>query len=453
MGVATGRVSGGMAGRDAERRGCNRWTGAVAMAIVAASAPVGCGGGNLASALARAPANPNHESMCGTTKIQARPLIVEWPSSDRAALEARIKQGVVPVRFVGCDMEVVTTCRLPAAYVYTGITPKNDKVVIHDTDELYASIPVHAASFESKLATAGSLDVAMTIIGRYESNQVSVHADQLQGECGAATHVITALTVGSFTFSAGAEAEVGAALDIQGAGAGGKSTAKKETLNTDGDPRQCEKATSDDKAPPFGCGALLRVELLPLGEARGDVVLASYAPDGPAPSTAPAGAQAVASVQAAATVSPGAGPAGSSRPAAPSAASTPDDYQKACDGGDSTACVTLGEMFYNARGVGKDGKRAFALFKKACDAREPTGCVDLGWAYVSGTGIEKNAALAADSFGRACDGSTVVGCIGLGQLYRDGNGVPRDGQKASRLFKQACDGGNDFGCKLAKAGK
>lgn len=407
-------------------------------------ASLGCSGGNIASELAKPPPNPNKESKCGTTKIQARPLIVEWPSSDRAALEARIKQGLVPVRYVGCDMEVVTTCKVPAAYGYTGITPKNDKVVIHNNDELYANIPVHAASFEAKLATAGSLEVAMTIIGRYESDKPSVHADELRGECGAATHVITALTVGSFMFSAGANAEIGAGANVQGAGAGAKSQSSNETLNTDGDPKQCEKATSDDKAPPFGCGALLRVELVPLGEARKDAsAQASTSPTASAAPSVVASAPPPASASASATTSA----------SASTGNSTVDNYQKSCDGGFFRACVTLGEMYYNAKGVPKDAPRAVALFKKACDGKEPTGCVDLGWAYSTGTGTEKNGAVAADFFGKACTPTVVVGCIGLAGLYRDGNGVPKDGKRANALFKQACDMGNDFACKAMGGGK
>ncbi len=408
----------------------------------------GCaGGGNMASELAKPPELPNKEPKCGNTKIQARPLIVDWPSSDRAALEARMKQGLVPVRYVGCDMEVVTTCKIPAAYGYTGITPKNDKVVIRNNDELYANIPVHAAKFEAKLQRSGSLEVEMTIIGRYDAGRASVRANELQGECGEATHVITALTVGAFKFSAGAGADVGAGLKVGDIGAGGKSTASNETLNTDGDGKKCENAKGDDKAPPFGCGALLRVELLPLGEARKDTpvcpagtkwegeqcVASAAPPNNPPPPNHP--------------------PAKAGDNAKPKAGVCNDasSCEEACNAGDSRACVTVGEMFYNARGVAKDGARAAVFFKTACDRGEPTGCVDLGWAHQSGTGVDKNGATAAAFFGKACSGSSVLGCIGLGTLYKSGaSGVTKDLRRAAAYFKQACDGGNATGCKMLK---
>ncbi|HLM73114.1 MAG TPA: tetratricopeptide repeat protein [Polyangiaceae bacterium] len=475
-----------------------RFTASV-IALLGLVGAAGCSGGNVASELAKPPENPTKESKCGTSKIQARPLIVEWPSSDRAVLEARMKQGLVPVRYVGCDMEVLTTCKVPATYAYTGITPKNDRVVIHNQDELYANIPVHAAKFEAKLQKAGMLEVAMTIIGRYESNRGKFGADELQGECAEATHVVSALTVGAFKFSAGASAEVGGGAGVGDIGAGAKSTSDNETLSTDGDSKECAKATGEDKAPPFGCGALLRVELVPLGEARKEV---PACPSGTAwdggqcvavggsattASTSPAPGSTASTATPATTAAGASGSAAGaqSKPAAPTCTDAPSCadacdkgqttycsaaapmytegrgvdkdvnrgvglYEKGCDGGDAKACVTVGEMLYNGKGVAKDAARAVALFRKACDKGETTGCVALGWAYESGTGVGKNASMAANFFGMACNDKATLGCIGLGTLYKNGTGVSQDKARAELLFKKACDAGNSTGCKMQK---
>ena len=69
---------------------------------------------------------------------------------------------------------------------------------MNSADQLYASIPVHAASFEGKLAQKGQLNASMTIVGMYEAPDLAPAVDQLQGECGRATHVVSALTVGAF---------------------------------------------------------------------------------------------------------------------------------------------------------------------------------------------------------------------------------------------------------------
>lgn len=87
-------------------------------------------------------------------KSQSSPLIVEWPSSERAHLESMTKNGLVAVRYVGCEMQTLTNCRVQAKYRYTALTPKRDQMRITSQDELYASMPIHAASFEGKLEQA-----------------------------------------------------------------------------------------------------------------------------------------------------------------------------------------------------------------------------------------------------------------------------------------------------------
>ncbi|WP_050430153.1 tetratricopeptide repeat protein [Chondromyces crocatus] len=399
-------------------------------------------------------------------------------------------------------MEVLTTCKVPAEYSYTGITPKNDLVVIHNADELYANIPVYAAKFEGQLKKAGSLEIAMTIIGRYESNRPKISADELQGECADTTHVITALTVGAFRFSAGASAAVGAGagVSVGGLGLGGKSASNNETLNTDGDSKACAKATADDKAPPYGCGALLRVELVPLGEAR------QKAPTCPS-GTKWDGSQCLATVTTASAACVGgtileagkgcvppvsgqnfrsalpveaksvftglcldaAACAEACDRGQPSACSSAgpmyewgvgvfqdvnravDLYSKACRGGEWGACARLGELsFYGLSGVPKDAGLAVTFFRLACDRGDPSGCVGLGTASTLGTGIDRDSAAAAQYFERACNTKTTLGCVGLGMLYMYGDGVPKDAARAESLFKQACDAGFRPACQLQK---
>lgn len=202
------------------------------------------------------------------TKSQAEPLIVEWPSASRAQLESKARKGGVVVHYSGCEMRVLTQCSAPGKYGYSGTTRKKDRIVMRDADELYANIPVGAAKLEATLAKSGQLSVDMVIVGRYEAERPRLRMNELEGECGEATHVVTALTVGAFAFASGADAEVTANGSVLGAGGGGKSASKRDVLAEDGDPKGCDGATPSDKAPPVQCGALLRLEVTPLGEAK-----------------------------------------------------------------------------------------------------------------------------------------------------------------------------------------
>jgi WD40 repeat protein len=224
-----------------------------------------CDGPSVASRLAKAPTyDPTNQSKCAVAASHAKPLVVEWPSADRGELEAVRGRGLVVVRYAGCEMKLLDRCTANVKYAYSPINRKKDRVVMRDTDDLYANVPVGAAGLEATLKKTGELDVDMTMVGRWESERTSLRRDELSGECEGATHVLSAITVGAFTFTAGADAEVGAKASLLGAGGGARSTAKRETLATDGSENACDKATTGDRAPPDECGAMLRVEVTAL---------------------------------------------------------------------------------------------------------------------------------------------------------------------------------------------
>lgn len=253
----------------------------------------GCGGGvgnNAAGQLVKTPELPtDKQAKCKVAKSQSEPLIVEWPDAARGRLESVSRKGLVAVRYEGCELAVLARCTVKSTsggYGYSPITRKQSKITIKDADELYASMPVGAVKLESKLQLAGQLNVQMTIVGRYESANQAVYREDLEGECSEATHVIAALTVGSFMFSAGSEAEVGGGIStvVPAVGGGAKSSATRETIQHDGDEASCTRATITDKAPPEGCGALLQIEVMPLAKGVKAAALVVVPVPAPAPS-------------------------------------------------------------------------------------------------------------------------------------------------------------------------
>jgi hypothetical protein len=244
---------------------------AAALLLPCASlAATACGGAATpASRLAAPPAfKPSGQTKCSSATSQSEPLVVEWPSAARAKLESMSKRGLVAVHYTGCEMEVLSACTVKGSYGYTPLTRKRDHVTVHDADELYAKIPLGAASLEGTLHRAGQLDVSMTIVGRYEADRAALGGELEGSDCDRATHVISALTIGAFDFVAGGSADVGARVNVAGAGAGGDSSASREVLDSDGDEQSCAAATSSDHGPPDGCGAIVRLEVMPVGEAH-----------------------------------------------------------------------------------------------------------------------------------------------------------------------------------------
>ncbi len=207
---------------------------------------------------------PKDQTTASAARSMTRPLILQWPAADRAALEARRASGVVVVRYSGSEMEVLRGCRAEAVYRYVALTPKEEDVVMRNASELQAAMPIHAVSLEARFAQKQTLEVAMTIVGMYEAEPRAWRAPDLHGACDGATHVVAALTVGAFELSASADTAAGASATAFGAGGGAKQEAHKEVVDRDGAKDACAKTSASDAAPPHACGALLRVEVAPI---------------------------------------------------------------------------------------------------------------------------------------------------------------------------------------------
>jgi TPR repeat protein len=474
---------------------------AVAALLLLAAATLDCGSSNLASnGVAPPPFDPKGQTKCGVTRSQSKPLVVEWPSADRAQLESTAHRGLVVVHYEGCELEVLDNCSAPASYGYAAITRKKDRIQLRNADDLYANMPVGAAGLEAKLAQSGELDVDMTIVGRWEARRGDLRTNDLAGSCAKATHVVNALTVGAFEFTAGASASVGGGVKGLGMGAGASSKSSRETINADGDKEACEKATSGDAKPPEGCGAVLRVELTPLGEptcrlpwlAWSGSACARKAPPGPSASrhtckdtdtvdcarqceigdaascnsltwsywNATNGVQkdealafAYAEIGCADGFNASCGNLGRALSEGLGSGKDPPKglplMSRACDGGDYMSCVWLGLDYKNGTGVQPDGARALALEKRACDLHSCAGCWNAGLWYYDGTGGGKDLVAARAAFEASCK-EPVPGAM-LGWMLHRGEGGPRDDARAEKLLRDACSGGNQDGCVKLKA--
>ena len=76
------------------------------------------------------------------------------------------------------------------------------------------------------------------------------------------------MSVGAFEFYSGAQGDIGVGGGVKHTGieAGAGSTASKELLNRDGDATACVPPVPGEppEGPPQGCGALLRIEVVPI---------------------------------------------------------------------------------------------------------------------------------------------------------------------------------------------
>jgi flagellar motor protein MotB len=211
-----------------------------------------------------------------------KPLVVEWPSAARAELEAIVEdhRSVAVVRYEGCTMQVLTGCSANGDIKYVPYrNTKQDLLRITSADDLYANLPMGAASLEAKLDRAGELDVDMMLVGQYEASDADRSRGNLRGgpQCAGATHIVKTLTVGAFDFHSKAKDETGGGANVLGAGAGASSSDSQDTIARDGMVDACGAAKIDDRDAPQNCGALVRLEVV-------ELVDGSVTPNASAPS-------------------------------------------------------------------------------------------------------------------------------------------------------------------------
>jgi hypothetical protein len=221
----------------------------------------GCHVGGVTAPAVQVPEMPAEQARCRIAVSHENPLVTEWPASEKANLEALIREGPVVVAYSGCSMKVLPTCRARGAYAFRRTTLATDTVDIRNADDLYAKLPLGAVSLEGELARSGRLAVQTTVAGQL--GLAGFDASGFGAGCEHATHVVRALSVGAFKLRSGGAATAGGHAEIAGVGsARGSSSSEEMTMREAGVPARCELGT--EAAPDPECASPIQVFLSPL---------------------------------------------------------------------------------------------------------------------------------------------------------------------------------------------
>jgi hypothetical protein len=200
---------------------------------------------------------------CRLAASQNSPLVTEWPASEKANLEAMSHSGAVLVAYSGCSMRVLPACRVPGSYRWQRTTPATDTLEITSEDELYARLPLGAASLEAELKRSGKLSVQTTVAGQLRLEQDNPPNVPVDGPCAHATHVVTALAIGAFSMTAGGNTGIQGKASLTAIGeTGGNANRSASIMRSAGDPDVCGAGT--DEGPQGNCASPIQVFLAPL---------------------------------------------------------------------------------------------------------------------------------------------------------------------------------------------
>jgi hypothetical protein len=121
-------------------------------------------------------------------------------------------------------------------------------------------------------------------------------------------------------------------------------------------------------------------------------------------------------------------------------------YQRVCDSGNSSVCVTVGKMYARGEGTPQDRERAFSIFQRECNHRDAEACGELGSFFQRGEIVPQSTRRAYSLFLLACRGHARDACFPLGLMYEQGDPVERNLAVAEWLYAEACSSTNEASC-------
>ena len=116
--------------------------------------------------------------------------------------------------------------------------------------------------------------------------------------------------------------------------------------------------------------------------------------------------------------------------------------EQAAAEGDLFAVHTLGQIYYEGRGVEKDWAKARKLFEKAAAAGHTFSMNSLGRMYQRGETVTADPALARRYWEESAARGDIYGLDNVGFVYLEGIGAPKDPTQAIEYFKKASDLGH-----------
>ena len=197
-------------------------------------------------------AEPEQATGCKIASDPFNPFIVEWPGTQRANLEAQAQRGLVAVSYVGCTLKVLESCDLAGNYEDLHTTPNHDHFDMASEDDLYAKLPLGAATLKGELKANGAMrfDYVAASVSKAKGPPTA-----MRGNCDGVTHYIRSMTKGAFTLGSLASSVADGHAGTGGIGIGGHSSRTDNRGRDAGDVKRC----LDGDAP--SCGAILQLSL------------------------------------------------------------------------------------------------------------------------------------------------------------------------------------------------
>ena len=185
----------------------------------------------------------------------SKPLVIDWPAAEQAALQAGTSGGLMVLAHDGCHVQLLRECKAKGSYNMIPTSGHRSFESIKNEVDLSAKLPLWFASLSAELKTRQELTIDMFLSGEMRADRVALSRADLEGICEKATHTIVAMQVGAYSLYTGSSRQAGVEANLPMAGVGTKLANEHVVLQ-----HGCEEPD------PTRCHVPLRVELLPISE-------------------------------------------------------------------------------------------------------------------------------------------------------------------------------------------
>jgi hypothetical protein len=199
----------------------------------------------------------SQQASCQVAKDPLNPLVVEWPGTSKVELDATSSRGVVIVSYAGCTLKVLSNCSIPGVYELQRVTPARERLDISTVNDLYARLPLGAASLKAQLGTETSLRLDYVAVGQ---RVLTKPPERLAEACDGATHYVRAITVGAYSLDSLAKGAAG----LEGGGLVGPALGASRAEGVQQIRGQGKLETCLESAEGHDCSAPIQISLAPL---------------------------------------------------------------------------------------------------------------------------------------------------------------------------------------------
>jgi hypothetical protein len=220
-------------------------------------------------------------------KTQDRPFIVEWDATDLSQFESVTSNDIVFVRYEGCELRVIDSCRndsvkgsLGAYKTVDWTSGSVEKMDISNEGELYAKLPLGAATLGGRVAAGEEFHMEYFVSGvRTATRPVVYRADvESVAGCKGATHFVYAYNLGAFALGSKKNLKAEANATVWGFGGGGSSTQASAAEKRAGLLESCRGESAKEIQT---CKAPIRLTLREIDPGNNPDAKAAVAPETP----------------------------------------------------------------------------------------------------------------------------------------------------------------------------